>query len=123
MAPKRKQPFRNRHELEYGLMVTSRDTTTSVVSSVACRFCISFGREEKVGQKRKSITTKKYFTAPFRPKLYRQHHESQHPSQWAEYSSASDDAKLTFFGSVVPVANRVTSHFEGGDGRILLNID
>lgn len=76
-----------------------------------------------MGQKRKSIATKNYFKASFRPMLYRQNHESQHPSRWAEYSSASDDAKLTFFESVVPVANRLNSYFEGGDGRTLLRTD
>lgn len=104
-------------------MVASRDIATSSVSSVAFRFCISFGREDKVGQKRKSIATKKYFKAPFWPMLYRRRQEFQHPSRWVEYRSASDDAKLTFFESVVPVANRVTSHFEGDDGRNLLSID
>lgn len=74
-----------------------------------------------MAQKRKNIATKKYFKALFWPVLYRQHHESQHPYQWTKYSSASDNVKLTFFDTV-PVANRVTSHFEGCNGRIFLNI-
>ena len=76
-----------------------------------------------MGQKRKTISTKKYFKAPFRPMLYRQHHESQHPHQWVKYNSASDDVKLTFFDDAGSVVNCITSHFEGGDGRIFLNID
>ena len=35
----------------------------------------------------------------------------------------SDDVKLTFFDDAGPVVSCITSHFEGGDGRIFLNID
>ena len=52
----RKQPFKNAHEFEFGLVVATRDPKTSAVSSAACQFCIAFGREQKVGQKRKSIS-------------------------------------------------------------------
>ena len=77
MGPKRRvQPFSMAHEAEFGVKVTSLDASTSAVTSVVCRFCVAFSREEKVGLKRKSIATKKYFKAPFRPVLYRQHNES-----------------------------------------------
>ena len=60
MGPKRHvQPFCMAHEAEFGVKVTSQDASTSVVTSVVCRFCVAFGREEKVGLKRKSIATKK----------------------------------------------------------------
>jgi hypothetical protein len=110
------------HETEFGLKVTSRDASPSAITSVVCRFCVAFGREEKVGQKRKTIATKKYFKAPFRPVLYRQHHESQHPSKWLSYSEASDATKASFF-DVVPVGNQLTSHFEGSDGQLYFTID
>ena len=75
------QPFRMAHDAKFGVKVTSRDASTSAVTSVVCRFCVALGREGKVGQKRNSIAMKKYFKALFRPVLYREHHESQHPSK------------------------------------------
>ena len=95
----------------------SRDASTSAVTSLVCRFCAAFGREENVGLKRKSIATKKYFKAPLRPVLYCQHHESQHLSTGLSYSEASDAAKAKFF-EVVPVGDQLTSHFEGSDGQL-----
>ena len=60
MGTKRRvQPFKMAHEAEFGVKVTSRDASTSAVTSVVCRFCVAFGREEKVGLKRQSIATKK----------------------------------------------------------------
>lgn len=123
MERKQQQPLRNSYELEYGLMMASWDTETSAVSSVACLFSISFGREENVGQKRKSKTTKKYLKAPFRPILCREHRASQHPSGCAEYSSALDDSELIFFHSVAPVANCVTSYYKVWESGILLGIN
>ena len=96
--------------------------SNSAVTAVVCRFCVVFGREEKVGLKRKSIATKKYFKAPFRPVLYYQHHESQHPSMWLSYSEASDAAKATLF-EVVPVGDQLTSHYEDSDGQLCFTID
>ena len=123
MGPKRRvQPFRMAHEAEFGVKVTSRDASTLAVTSVVCRFCVAFGREEKVGLKRKNFATKKCFKAPFRPVLYCQHHESQHPSMWLSYSEASDSAKATLF-EVVPVGDQLTSHFEGSDGQLYFTID
>ena len=75
-----------------------------------------------MGLKRKSIATKKYFKALFRPVLYCQHHESQHPSMWLSYSEASDAAKATFF-EVVPIGDQLTSHFEGSDGQLYFTIN
>ena len=75
-----------------------------------------------MGLKRKSIAMKNYFEAPFLPVLYRQHHESQHPSMWLSYSEVSDAAKATFF-EVVPVDDQLTSHFEGSDGQLYFTIN
>ena len=105
MGPKRRvQPFHMAHEAEFGVMVTYQDASTSAVMSVVCQFFVAFGREERVGLKRKSIATNKYFKAPFRPVLYCHHHESQHPSMWFSYSEASDAAKATFFEVVQPLS-------------------
>ena len=118
MGPKRRvQTFSMAHEAEFGVKVTSRDASTSVVKSVVCRFCVTFGHKEKVGLKRKRIATKKYFKDPFCRVLYCQHHESQNLSMWLSYSEASDAAKATFF-EVVLVGDQLTSHFEGSDGQL-----
>ena len=87
-----------------------------------CRFCVAFGRKEKVGQKRNRIETENYFKATFRPVIYFQHHESQHPSKWLSYLEASDSAKETFF-DVVPVISQLSLHFEGSDGQMFFTID
>ena len=110
------------HEAEFGVKITSRDASTSAVTSVVCRFCVTLGREEKVGLKRKNIATKKYFKAPFRPVLYCQYHKLQHPSMWLLYLEASDAAKATFF-EVVPIGDQLTSHFECSDGQLYFRID
>jgi len=39
------------NDAQYGLKVASRDPKTSKVLRLQCRFCITFGREEKVGSK------------------------------------------------------------------------
>ena len=123
MGPKRRvQPFRMAHEAEFGVKVTSLDASTSAVTPVVCRFFVAFGREEKVGLKRKSIATKKYFKAPFCPVLYCQHHESHHSSMCLLYLEASDAAKATF-SEVVPVGDQLTSHFEGSGGQLYFTID
>ena len=87
MGPKhRVQPFHMDHEAEFGAKVTPQFASTSAVTSKVCQFCAAFGREEKLGQKRNSIATKKYFKAPCCPVLYRPHHESQHPPKRLSYS-------------------------------------
>ena len=102
----RVQPFGMAHEAQFGVKVTSQDASTSAVTSVVCPFCVTFVCGEKVGQKRNSIATKKYFKAPFGPVIYRQHHKSK----WWLSSETSDAAKATFF-EVVPVGDQLTSHF------------
>lgn len=101
MAAKRKTKFAPAHAQAYGLEVASRDPETGDVTSVACRFCVAFGREQKVGQKRKPRSTTKYFTPPYRCELYRQHLKGQHPSRWAQYAASSEDARQKFFDPAV----------------------
>ena len=49
----RKTLYNRTHDLEYGLKVAERDPVSTEVVSVCCQFCVFFGREEKVGAKRK----------------------------------------------------------------------
>lgn len=75
-----------------------------------------------MGQKRKSVATKKYFKTPFRPVLYRQHYESEDQYRFLSYSESLDTAKATFF-HVLFVGNKLTSHFEGYDSQLYFTID
>jgi hypothetical protein len=84
---KRSTPFQEKHALQYGLEISTRDPETKAVTSVMCQFCRFFGREEKEGQKRKPTSVTKSFKVPFRPALYIQHLEGQHSSKWAEYQA------------------------------------
>jgi hypothetical protein len=45
MAPKRKNPFCNTREQDYGLKIVGRNATTAAVERVACRFCTVYGGE------------------------------------------------------------------------------
>lgn len=82
MPPKERiTQFEASHEIEYDLMVTCHDPETGVVTPVMCQLCRYFGRVDKVGPKRKPMSVTKSFNIPFRPALYTQHHELQHPSR------------------------------------------
>ena len=69
--------FNSKHEVKYGLKVTAREAGSSNVSSVACQFCIAFGKEEAVGRKRKATANVKYFES-FRTDSYETHLNQQH---------------------------------------------
>lgn len=121
-SKKRTTPFRLPHQEEYGLRVAIRHPSTGQVTSVTCRFCEIFGREEKVGQKRKPATTTKSFRMPFRPETYRQHLSLQHPTRWAEYSAASTDEKRNYF-SAPPRSNTLRNYFAGVDDQLFFRIN
>lgn len=108
MPPKKRNtPFKGSHEHEYALQIHSRDPDTFETTSVVCRFCQVFGREEKPGQKRAPANTIKYFRRPFRIELYKQHLESQHPTRWATYQASSNEMKLATFNEQKTVDNSV----------------
>lgn len=96
---KRNTPFQPSHGLSYGLRPVSHDEQTNVVVSVACRFCEKFGREEKVGAKRRATRHIKHFKQPFRTENYSQHHLGQHPTRWTEYQALSADRKAQYLAS------------------------
>lgn len=108
---KAKQQFKHDHAVQYGLKVTARHVGTGRVSSVTCRFCIVFGREDNVGAKRKRTTNAKYFTT-FRADGYKRHLEGQHQEKWAQYQQLStSEEKEAFFSDVAtPYANTLAAH-------------
>ncbi|KAH6582462.1 hypothetical protein BASA60_001909 [Batrachochytrium salamandrivorans] len=122
-SSKKQLRFQSSHELMYGLKITARDKSTGEVSSCACRFCIVFGRKDKVGAKRKATERTKYFDH-FRTDNYMQHLVQQHPKKWSEYEVLkSAEEKEAFFHAVdVPFVSTLAAHFEReGMLRFLIN--
>ena len=118
-APK----FKKSHLETYGLRITSRNAVTGAVDSVQCRFCFTFGREEKVGAKRKATSGLKDFRA-FHTRHFMQHLLSQHPIKWSEYSAVTEEGgRDQFFSSVdVPHAGTISAHLDiSGTLRIPVN--
>ena len=98
--------------------------TTSVVISVQCQFCVVFGREEKVGAKRKAMNHAKFFKTPFCAEHYRQHHEGQHRSRWEEYKSLDDEKRFNYFkNNKNLVKETLRGYFGGSQVSYIVDID
>ena len=129
MATKRATPFQRAHALQYAVRVTQRSTSNesnaSVVIACECLFCVYFGRESKIGSKRKATSYVKYFKKPFRADNYTQHHTLQHPEKWKQYQEASEEEKKNFFDDVKPVKQTLHGHFGAQQAcwRFLINTD
>lgn len=95
--PPRKTPFDPTLCTEFALKIVSTSDTTGQATVVKCLFCTFYGREEKVGAKRKVANTVKQFFFPFRRECFRNHHKRQHPVQWTEYQQLSTDDKKEYF--------------------------
>jgi hypothetical protein len=113
MSSQRSSAYVKGNDDRYGLKVAHRHQSTGKVIGLQCRFCIVFGREEKVGSKRKPATTVQGWNAPFRYDNIENHVRAQHPSQWALYSTLdSVSEKNAFFDDVQGVfRNSIKSHF------------
>lgn len=109
---KRNTPFQPGHGLFYGLRPVSRDPETNAVTSVSCRFCEKFGREEKVGAKRRATQRVKHFKQPFRTENYHQHHQGQHKMRWSEYKVLSAERKVAYLDSPTAPPQDAYSHIE-----------
>jgi hypothetical protein len=64
------------------------------------------------GRKHKQHNDIKYFTKPFAPFKYRNHHEGQHASSWMEYQGLSVDQKKQYFVGRVKLTNTLHQHFD-----------
>ena len=98
----------------FGLKVSSKDPQTNEVTSVKCMFCIYFGKDYDLkDRKRKSTTKVKYFVYPsFRTDNYRSHLKL-HKYKWEEYFKCSFEEKKLFFNfKEESIINRLESHFE-----------
>jgi hypothetical protein len=115
--------FQSSHASMYGLQETARDPTTSAMTSVVCRVCVVFGREERSGAKRKSTGHCKYFDN-FRTDNYMQHLTQQHLTQWRAYDAlTSPSEKEEFFKAVrVPFTATLDANCESsGVLRFIIN--
>lgn len=91
------QNFNEKHVIQYGLRISSRDATGRV-ESVSCQFCVNFGREKKAGAKRNVTTTNKMWSyGSFRVDNFADHLKDQHPVKYAEYNLLDRTEKLKFF--------------------------
>jgi hypothetical protein len=90
MPPKRRDKFRKEHSSKFGLKVTSLLPNSGAMAACACRFCLLFGREEKVEEKSKNTERCKYFEN-FRTDHYLQHLRQQHPIKWSENEKLETD--------------------------------
>jgi hypothetical protein len=115
--PSRATPFQKGHCDEFGLVVLSRDVTSKQINAVRCRFCISFGRENK------TTTIKSFQGPPFRPSNFKNHLEREHPERWELYQKATMEAKATFFDVDVKFAETIYSHFGSKSDDIHFKIE
>ncbi|KAH6567445.1 hypothetical protein BASA50_003292 [Batrachochytrium salamandrivorans] len=114
MPPKaKKQLFIAKHQQQFGLVIKARDAATATVTSVACRFCITFEKEEEVGRKRKATSNVKYFES-FRTDNYLSHLQGQHSLKWEEYQRihTSDEREAFFTNREIPFIATLDAHFE-----------
>lgn len=101
----------------FGLVITSRDPRTCAVSSVSCRFCLTFGREKG----RRSTTH--VFSSPYRTDNFRQHLRLSHHEKWTEFEQkASGEERQAFFDVEVPYNETIESHFSSGDPGLFVKI-
>jgi hypothetical protein len=100
------------NDVHYGLKVAHRDPKSSKVTGLQCRGCIAFGREEKVGSKRKAANPVQGRSHPFRYNNIENHLCNRHFGQWALYRALESSSEGTSFFDDVPVLfkNSCMSH-------------
>jgi hypothetical protein len=82
------------NDIKLGLSIASHKLHhTGVINGLRCRFCIAFGRKERVGAKRKPPAVGQSWVAPFRYNNIESHMKKQHPSKWAEYEAVKNSWK------------------------------
>lgn len=121
----RSSSYVKENDIKFGISVASRVMHTGVVNGLRCRFCVAFGREAKVGSKRKASSpgSGQSWTVPFRYDNIENHVRTQHPLKWAEYEKAKMIWKYTsrydecnkFFSHTNSIAASARSHFQSPD--------
>jgi hypothetical protein len=129
MSEKRLSGYVKDNDVHYGLKVAHHDPKSLKVTGLQCCFCIAFGREEKVGSKRKAATTVQGWNHPFRYDNIENHLRNQHSGQWALYQALESSSKrASFFNDILVVfKNSIKTHFPfsslGVEGQIVYNIE
>ncbi|CAK9260254.1 unnamed protein product [Sphagnum jensenii] len=129
MSGKRSSGYVKDNDIRYGLKVAYRDPKSSKVTGLQCRFCIAFGREEKVGSKHKVATTVQGWSHPFRYDNIENHLRNQHFGQWVLYQALeSSSERASFFDDIsVTFKNSIKAHFSssflGAKRQIVYNIE
>ncbi len=101
------------NDVRYGLKVAHRDPKSSKVIGLQCHFCIAFGREEKVGSKRKAATTVQGWSHPFRYDNIENHLCNQHSGQWHLYQALeSSSERASFFNDVPRTTQEVSNSLQ-----------
>jgi hypothetical protein len=99
------------------------------VTRLQCRFCITFGREEKVGAKRQASTAVQGWMCPFRYGNIESHVSGHHPTKWVEYKRLNSIVERQAFFGDVPVVfrNSIKAHFSssslGAERQIVFDIE
>jgi hypothetical protein len=117
------------NDIRLGLRVSTRATNGGLqVTGLQCRFCIAFGREEKVGAKRQASIVVQGWMRPFCYDNIESHVSGQHPTKWTEYKQLDSIVEHQAFFDDVPVAfkNSIKAHFPfsslGAERQIVFNI-
>lgn len=114
---KRAQDFNSAWASTFGVSISSRDPRTSRISTVTCRFCTTFGRENS------RLKTAQIFKPPYRTDNFRQHLRRQHSDRWATYQAIESAAEReAFFNVEIPYCQTMTSHFGTGDDSISMEV-
>lgn len=103
--------FQHGQYLQYGLKVTKRDSTSTVLS-VSRRFCLKLGREAKSVAKRKRTTNVQVFRRPFRTDIYKNHHFSAHLEMWSCFLGCLVEEREVFLDGHINNASTLLAQFE-----------
>lgn len=109
--------FLKNHTLQFGVLVSQHLSTSSsntergIFLSAECLFFDYFGREETAGSMRSRTTNTKYYHAPFRAEMYRQHLINQNPGRWQQQQDANHAGKRTFFEEQLPMKQILHEYF------------
>ena len=116
MPPRRKAKkspaFNKMYAQKYSLRISSQYPSTKKVVLVEFCFCVAFGRECKVGEKRKVTNNIHLFTSFWEVQM-KAHMEGQHAEKWREYDRSSLEEKESFFKYIYPFKSTINSHFGG----------
>lgn len=80
-AYKRASDYVKANDTLLGLIVSSPEPNSTQVHGLQCRFCIAFGRKEKVGAKRKPSSDVPGWSRSFRHDNIKNHVADQHPQK------------------------------------------